>query len=310
MKVALAQIAPRLGDPGANLGLHVKAVRRARARGADLIVFPELSLTGYLLQDLVPEVAEEAPGDGGGPGRAGLRRARGARASSRLRALAEAAAPAGVVAGFVERASGERYHNAAACLAGGSILHVHRKVYLPTYGMFDEGRYFAPGETFRSFDAPWGRTGILICEDFWHLSASYLLALQGLDYLVVVSAGPVKGVDASRRLRSLAPWSDLARTVSRQAGCWVVYVNRVGYEEGWAFQGGSFVCDPSGAVTAEGRALEEDLVVASLGAPALRKARLAFPLLRDEKVDLVRRELDRIALERAGLSAARPGTGA
>jgi len=292
MKVALAQIDPGLGDPDRNLALHLDAIRRARGKGADLIVFPELSLTGYMLQDLVPEMAED-PGT-----------------SRRLRAIASAAKGRGVVVGFVERAPGAVFHNAAGCFVDGALAHVHRKVYLPTYGMFDEGRYFAAGETFRTYEAPWGRTGILVCEDFWHTSASYLLALQGMEVLVVISASPVKGLDASRDLKSRRPWIDIARAVSRQMACWVVYVNRAGHEEGWSFQGGSFVCDPSGDLVAEGKLLEKDLVLASMPEAPLRKARLATPILRDEKIDLVRREMDRIALERgAGRPAPARGAG-
>src|SRR6266850_2569803 len=158
MKIALAQTAPKLGDPGTNLKRHLELVRRAKLKGADLVVFPELSLTGYMLQDLVPEVAEET--------------GRGAR----LRALAAASKRIGIVAGFVERAPGILYYNAAGLFLGGALQHLHRKVYLPTYGMFDEGRYFAAGDTFQTVDTSWGRTGLLICEDFWHLSSSWLLA--------------------------------------------------------------------------------------------------------------------------------------
>jgi predicted amidohydrolase len=287
MKAAIVQIAPKLGDPDANLARHLEGVRRARARGADLVVFPELSLTGYLLQDLVPEMAEEARG------------------GRRLKALAAASRGIGLVSGFVERGAGLSFFNAAACFSSGALIHVHRKVYLPTYGMFDEGRYFSPGDTFRTFDAPWGRTGMLICEDFWHLSAPYLLSLQGLEVLIVISASPVKGVDASPRLKSAAPWVDLARAVARQMSCWVIYANRSGYEDGWSFQGGSFVCAPSGELIAEGKVLKDDLVVAALPAAALRKARLAYTLLRDEKIDLVRREMDRIAFERPASTIAR-----
>jgi len=253
------------------------------------VVFPELSLTGYMLQDLVPETAEE------------LARSR------RLEAIAGASKGAGVVAGLVERGAGDLHYNAAACLSRGALLHVHRKVYLPTYGMFDEGRYFAAGETFRSFDAPWGRTGMLVCEDFWHLSASYLLALQGIDLLLVISASPVKGIDASRGLRCRQPWVDLARVVARQFACWVVYANRCGYEEGWAFQGGSFVCSPAGDLAAEGRILEPDLVVAVVAEAPLRKARLEAPVARDERPELVLREMERILAERGGSAPWGPG---
>jgi len=284
MRIAVAQMAPKLGDLDANLALHLEALSRARRKGADLVVFPELSLTGYMLQDLIPDVAEEAP--------------RG----RHLRTLATASRKAGgsgIIAGFVERAHGVMHYNAAACFARGSLIHIHRKVYLPTYGMFDEGRYFAAGESFRTFDAPWGRTGILICEDFWHRSSSYLLSLQGMEVLIVISASPAKGVDASPDLRSRATWVDLGRVAARHLACWVVYANRAGYEEGWSFQGGSFVCGPGGEIVAEGRLLKEDLVVASMPGWRMRKARLACPLPRDEKIDLVRREMERISSERA-----------
>jgi len=261
MKIALAQIAPRLGDPDSNLSLHLEFARRARLKGADLVVFPELSLTGYMLQDLVPEVAEEAP--------------RG----RRLQQLASASKRIAIVAGFVERAPGLMHYNAAACFIGGSMAHLHRKVYLPTYGMFDEGRYFAAGESFQTFDAPWGRTGLLICEDLWHLSSSWLLSLQGMEALIVVSAGPAKGVDGSRDLRSHSTWVELGRVIARQLSAWVLYANRAGYEEGWSFQGGSFACAPSGDVVAQAKLLEEDLVVAAMPAAGPNTVRIHEPML-------------------------------
>jgi predicted amidohydrolase len=160
--------------------------------------------------------------------------------------------------------------------------------------MFDEGRFFDAGSTFRTFEAPWGRTGILICEDFWHLSAAWLLALQGMDLLVVISASPVKGMKATRNPSSLAIWEDLGRVVARHHTCWVAYVNRVGFEDGWAFQGGSYLCSPEGRVTASAGFLDEKLVIATMDPAVLRRARIRSPILRDEKADLAGRELARI----------------
>ena len=290
MKIALAQIAPKLGDAPANLARHLEILKRARRGGAGLAIFPELSLTGYLLQDLVTSVSEPAPG------------------GARLKKLAAASRGTATIAGFVERGPDQMLYNAAALFHGGRLVHVHRKVYLPTYGMFDEGRYFAAGETFTLFDAPWGRTGILICEDFWHLSSSYLLALQGMDLLVVVSASPVKGLGPSSKPRSVSIWKELGAVVARHFTCWVAYVNRAGYEDGWAFQGGSFLCSPAGELRAEARLFKEDLVIAELPDQELRKARLVSPLLRDEKPELVSREIERI-LSRAG-SPSRPSRAA
>ena len=281
-KVLLSQIAPSLADLDLNLRMHLDEIRRASRAGADLIVFPELSLTGYLLQDLVSDCAQEVE------------------SSVPLTALAKASRDIAVVAGWVERTPGSVYHNTAGCFIKGRLAHQHRKVYLPTYGMFDEGRYFGAGEVFRTFDAPWGRTGLLICEDFWHLSSSYLLAQEGMEVLIVVSNSPTKGVDASGTPPGQAAWLSLGSVVARFLTCFVIYVNRTGYEEGWNFSGGSYVVAPSGRVLAQGKSPGPDRVVASLDAALVRRTRTASPLLRDEKLDLVRRELDRIAAARYG----------
>jgi predicted amidohydrolase len=279
-KAVLAQIAPALGDLDRNLKVHLDAIRVASRSGADLIVFPELSLTGYLLQDLTSECAQSPA------------------TSPYIHKLAKASEKIGIVAGFVEQAPGISFYNAAACFLRGSMVHLHRKVYLPTYGMFDEARYVGAGEVFRSFDAPWGRTGILICEDFWHLSSSYLLAQEGMEVLIVVSNSPTKGLNAASRPASRTSWLGLGQVVAQFLSCHVLYVNRVGYEDGWNYGGGSFAVAPSGRVIAEGKLFKKDAVAARLDEPELRKARTASPLLRDEKLDLVRRELDRIAAQR------------
>lgn len=279
-RAVLAQIAPTLGDLDRNLKIHLEEIRRAVKAGADLIVFPELSLTGYLLQDLVSDCAQEA-------------------GSSRyLKELARASRDIAIVAGFVEQAPGILYHNAVGCFLDGDLVHVHRKVYLPTYGMFDEGRYFAAGEVFRTFTAPWGRTGILICEDFWHLSSSYLLAQEGMELLIVASSSPTKGVGAAGFPSSQSSWLSLGTVVAQFFTCFVLYVNRAGYEDGWSYGGGSYAVSPAGRLIARGGLLETDRVSVPIDAPILRKARTAYPLLRDEKLDLVRRELDRISATR------------
>jgi NAD+ synthase (glutamine-hydrolysing) len=206
------------------------------------------------------------------------------------------------VAGFVERTPAQLHHNAAGCWMDGRLAHVHRKVYLPTYGMFDEGRYFAPGEMFRTFEAPWGRTGLLVCEDFWHLSSSYLLSQEGMDLLIVVSASPVKGIDASRHPASAQAWRQLGQVVARFLSCFVLYVNRSGVEDGWTYGGGSFAVDPGGTLIGPAAGLRSSSLMVTIDPPRLARARAAAPMLRDEKLDLVRRELDRIAAARYGTS--------
>ena len=285
-RVALAQIAPRLGDLDANLALHLDAIQRARRQGAGLVVFPELSLTGYLLRDDVPEVALRLD-------------------DPRLSRLLRASREIDVLVGLVEEAAGHRFHNAAAYLSGGQVLHVHRKVYLPTYGMFDEGRDFAAGDRFRTFAAPFGPAGLLVCEDAWHPSAPWLLAQEGAEVLFVLSSGPTRGARPKQReVSSVAVWHRLLGTTAQFLTTFVVYVNRVGYEDGLNFGGGSIAVDPFGRELAVLPALEPGLALTDLDPEVLRRARTAYPLLRDEKLDLVRRELDRLLARRYDLPGA------
>jgi predicted amidohydrolase len=267
-RVALAQIAPRLGDLEANLSLHLETIQRARRKGASLVAFPELSLTGYLLRDDVPDLALRVD-------------------DRRLGRLLKASRDIDVVVGLVEEGPGHQFHNAAAYLSGGRVLHVHRKVYLPTYGMFDEGRDFAPGDRFRSFETPFGPAGLLVCEDAWHSSASWLLAQEGAEVLLVLSSGPTRGARPRQKdVSSVAVWHQLLRTTAQFLTTFVLYVNRVGYEDGLNFGGGSIAVDPFGREVAALPALEPGLAIAELDPVVLRRARTAYPLLRDEKLDL------------------------
>ena len=277
MRAALAQIAPQLGNVAANLRLHGEVVRRAARGGANLLVFPELSLTGYLLQDLVPEVAVRLAG------------------SPVVEQLLRWSRRLDLVVGLVEESEDHRFYNASLYLSGGKIVHRHRKVYLPTYGMFDEGREFAAGDSFSAFDTRFGRFGILICEDAWHPSASYLLARDGADVLLIVSSGPSRGVGAGRDPASLASWQDLCRVTAQFQTVYAVYVNRVGVEEGMHFSGGSLLVDPAGTITERAPALKETILYGTLSREALRRARTRYPLLRDEKPDLVLKALARMS---------------
>lgn len=283
MKAALAQIAPRLADVAANLKLHERAAREAAALGAELVVFPELSLTGYVLEETVPEVATTLDGP-------------------QMTAVREisAATKAALVVGFVEEAPGGRFFNSAAFVDGGEIVHVHRKVFLPTHGIFDEGRHFAAGERIRAFDTRLGRAGILICRDFWHLGPAYVLAAQDIDLLLVASASPGRGaMGTDGRFQSTASVSLLGDVYSRSFGCHVLHANRVGVEEGVTFTGASEAFGPSGERLAKGKDLDEDLVLVDVDPAARRAARLRMPFLREERPHLIQRELTRVLAENA-----------
>lgn len=277
--VALSQIKPKLGCVQENLELIASAVERAIAAKADLVVFPELALTGYFLKDLVPDVALRLDSPELG----------------RLRKLSEHIS---LAVGFVEVSSDYRFFNSAVYCEGGEIKHVHRKVYLPTYGLFDEQRYLAQGERFRAFDTKFGRVGLLICEDMWHLSAPYILAMDGATTLLCLSSSPGRDVSASESLGSTAAWQKITSATAMLLNCRVLYSNRVGYEDGINFWGGSEAVDPSGRVSARGKLFEEDLVVTTLEEGSLRRERIFSPLMRDENLAVTLKELRRIERER------------
>lgn len=284
VRVALAQLAPKLGDPEANLRVHLDTVAQARRQEAQLVVFPELSLTGYHLLDQVPDVAL-VPGTGP------------------LAELEKASAGIDIVVGFVEEGSGYRFYNSAAYLSDGRVLHIHRKLFLPTYGMFQEGRDFAPGERLRGFAAPFGPSGILICEDLWHSACPWLLAQDGAESIIVLSNGPTRGARGGR-LTSIDVWQELLRVTARFQTTYLIYANRVGCEDGLTFGGGSTVVDPFGRIVVEAPALDEALVCADLDGEVLRRARTTYPLLRDEDLEMVNRELNRIRRSRYDLPEA------
>jgi predicted amidohydrolase len=277
--VALAQVKPKLGCVKDNLELIESTVEKSVAAGADLVMFPELALTGYFLKDLVPDVALRLD-------------------SPELVRLQKLSAQISLVVGFVEVSDDYRFFNSAVYCEGGDIKHVHRKVYLPTYGLFDEQRYLAQGDRFRAFNTKFGRVGLLICEDMWHFSAPYILAMDGATTLICLSSSPGRDVSDDENLGSTTAWQKITSTSAMLLNCRVLYCNRVGYEDGINFWGGSEVVDPSGAVTARGKLFDDDMVVAALDEGALRRERIFSPLMRDEKLAVTLKELRRIECER------------
>ncbi|MBW3613358.1 MAG: carbon-nitrogen hydrolase [Chloroflexi bacterium] len=283
-RVALAQLAPRLGDVDANRELIADRVRRAAVEGATLAVFPELALTGYLLQDLVPEVALRTN-------------------DPRLLGVGDEAPGMLVAAGFVEETEEHRYCNSVALVRDGELVGLHRKVYLPTYGLFDEGRFTRTGDRIRTVMAgePIGHIGLSVCEDFWHASLPMLQALDGAALLVNVAAGPSRAPGSSAGLAAIAGWHKMQDTYALLGTVPLAFCNRVGNEEGLTFWGGSRLLAADGSVVAQAPLWEEALIVGSLDTDDLRMQRYGMPLLADERLELTRRELDRIIAERAGL---------
>jgi predicted amidohydrolase len=170
-----------------------------------------------------------------------------------------------------------------------------------TYGMFDDARDFAPGERFRAVESRLGRFGVLICEDMWHVSAAYLHFLSNVDALLVPSSSPGRGVgqDSAPGLRSVGVWNRMQDALALLFQTWIVYVNRVGSEDGVLFSGGSRVVDPFGREAGALATLEPGELEVALSGEAMRRARVTTPLRRDEKPWLVQRELERILAQQA-----------
>lgn len=279
LRVGIAQFAPSLGDVDRNLGLIEERVERGREEGLGLLVFPELALTGYTLKDMVPTVAQR-------------------RDSSTIRKLAAASKELSVVVGFVEESDDYRFYNAVAYFEDGELRHVHRKVYLPTYGMFEENRYLASGDRVQAFDTGHGRMAMLICEDMWHPSAPYIASQDGCQVLIGVASSPARGVQEDDDVYSAKAWQALNHVYAHFFGQYVVFANRVGFEDGVAYWGGSEIVGPGGEVVARAAQLEEELLIGVLSSERVRRARIISPLLRDERLDVTMRELARIQSER------------
>ena len=280
--VGLAQTFPRLGDVEANLQRHLELAREAQGLGVDLLIFPELSLTGYTLRELVPHVAIRPSPE-----------------HPMWKPLLEASASMALVVGFVEEDARHRFFASSAFLDGGRVVHVHRKVYLPTYGLFEEGRYLCAGDGFRAFDTRFGRCGIAICEDAWHISTPYLLWMDGADYLIFCSASPAYGVGTEQEgaTANAATVTQFTKTYATLLTSYAFHVNRVGVEEGISFWGGSLAVSPRGQVVAHAPYFEEALIPLEVDSGLLRAARQRLPLLRDEKPLTVLHELSRILSE-------------
>lgn len=275
--IAVAQIDPVLGDVQRNLRKHLDFASRAVKKGADLIVFPELSLTGYTLRDINLDVALK-------PGHSAV-----------LKALISRSKRISIVAGGVEESGSFGLYNSAFFLENGKLLGIHRKVYPPTYGMFEEMRYFSAGRSVKAVDSKLGRLGVLICEDLWHVSLPFLLVQDGVQVILGLAASPTRLAGTANPPAIATINSENHKAYARLLSTYVVFCNRVGFEDGVSFWGGSEVVDPNGEIVARAKLFEEDLILAEIDDNEVRRARQFSRHLLDEDVKLVLQELRRIS---------------
>jgi predicted amidohydrolase len=267
VRIALAQLDSRLDDLDANARRAREAVVEASAGGADVVVFPELQLSGYPL---------------------------GGRVHDTSRSAADVAVVANGLAALVgfHECDGDGRYNSAVYVEGGTPLHVQRKLYLVDYAPFDEAAHFSPGETMHAFDTALGRTAVLICNDAWQPFLPALAVQDGAELLLVPAASSTAVPEAE------AYWRELTRFYARMLECYVVFVNRVGHERGFAFWGGSHVVDPLGEVVAEAPRLEESLLLVDVDLGRVAARRRELPLVGALRPELLRAELERLATRR------------
>ncbi len=276
MKIALAQIKPVLGNIEKNLQIHKDMFQNAVDEKADLLVFPELSLTGYTLKDMVTEIAVQPE------------------THPAFRELKEWSRSLSLVVGFAEEMERGIYTNSAAYIEQGQIRHIHRKVFLPTYGMFEEGKFFAKGKTFAPFLTPWGKAGMLICYEFLFYGVGYLYFSAGADIFITISAAPGRGTAQQAEFESSRMWELMAETLSRFSTAFIVYCNRVGVEDGKTFAGGSFVYGPMGNQLAKAPEAKENLLIADINLDDLREARKHLHYKRDNQPEILLDNLKKI----------------
>lgn len=276
MKIAVAQINPVLGDIERNVKLHAEYCREAVKGKASLIVFPELSLTGYSLKDLNYSVAVNL------------------KTTKLLDDLKKLSGKISIVCGLAEEDDNYAIYNSGIQIEDGDIRHSHRKIYPPTYGIFEELRYFSAGKHCRSFDSKHGRTGILVCEDMWHLSMPYLLATDGAKMITGIAASPTRLAVNKEGFRNSEINSEHHRTFARLLSLYFVFSNRTGYEDGVNFWGGSEVVDPFGNIIASAKLFEEDLIFAEINFEEVRRARHQARHFVDENPDLMLSNLKKL----------------
>jgi predicted amidohydrolase len=272
--VGVAQTMPVLGDIEKNLQAHFRAIEAAQREGVKVLLFPELSLTGYNVGHICRDVSLW-------------------RTAPQIMALAKESANMYLVAGFLEEGAGAQFYNSSLTMKDGSLVYLHRKLNLATYGRLEEGKYFGTGRYIETFwiEPPW-RGSILICADLWNPALPYLAALHGATLLMA----PINSAEdaVSSEFSNFRGWDLAMRYYSMIYGLPILMANRVGREGDLTFWGGSQILDPFGNVLAQADEYSEQLIVADLDYQAVRKARHQLPTVRDSNLELVQREIKRI----------------
>lgn len=276
-QLALAQIDCVLGDVPKNIEKHVACSMQAHAAGARMVVFPELSLTGYSVKDMNWDLAVNLQRD-----------------VSVFGPLLEASKKISILAGGIEEDESFALYNAAFLFEAGSVRSVHRKTYPPTYGMFEEMRYFTAGTSVRAVDTSLGRIGVLICEDLWHPVLPYILAKDDARVIIALVASPTRVTGTEQELQTARINRENHRAYARLLSTYIAFCNRTGYEDGINFWGGSAIVGPDGECDVQAKLFEEDLIISTIDDGEIRRARRFSRHFLDDNIELTLRELTRI----------------
>ena len=273
LKIGAAQFASAIADVDANIETHLDWIEQGHAAGLDLMVMPEVSLTGHYGADDLLDAAMK-------------------RNDPRLKRLAKAAGEMAVVVGFIEEGPAAQFHNTAAILRRGKLAYIHRKVNLPTYGKLVEGKHYASGRFVDTYaiDEDW-RAGLLICADVWNPALTHLAFLHGATLLVTPVSSGVEAVGPD--FDNPGGWALTMRFYSMMYGAPSIMVNRTGTENDLSFWGGSRIIDAFGReVAVAGK--EPELITTELDFNQVRKARHLLPTVRDSNISLIHRETERL----------------
>lgn len=261
-KLALAQISGKRGDKRSNLKNLEKTVAKAAKLSAELVIFPELSVTGYTVRDQLYELAEPVPGP-----------------STQVMANVAKKTRTHIIFGLPELSEKTQatLYNASVLVGPKGFIGKYRKMYLPTHSVFEEKRYFRPGYEAATFTTELGKIGLIICYDLFFPEVTRLTRLQGAQLIVCISASP-----AVRR--AFFETLTVARAIENTA--FLAYVNLVGIEDGLQFWGGSRLVGPQGKIIAKAEYDKEDLIIADVDYVDLRPVETFVPALRDLRPEL------------------------
>lgn len=275
-KLRIAQIDCTLANFDENLARHCTLAETAIREGAEAIIFPELSLTGYNVQDAAQDIAMHIH-------------------DPRLEPLRELSHHITIICGGIELSENYGVYNAAFLFEEGCGSSIHRKIYLPTYGMFEELRYFSAGHSIQAITSKrLGKIGVAICEDFWHVSVPYLLAHQGAKLLIVLMSSPLRLSPGTGKPAIVSQWQTIATTYSLLFSSYVACVNRVGNEDSFTYWGNSSLTGPDGTILSTAPLFRDAVVDGLLDFSEIKRTRLHSSHFLDEDLRLIGAELERI----------------